>query len=118
VPHGCRPDSTFDSKSGESRALSGAPNRLDRPCLVANRDRCGQRGKHPERQRTGALRPFAHAVVILDPQSREIIDRSVNAPSRRVVRQIPEAAVRRLKAYTRPGKQQASPQDQHADIEV
>jgi hypothetical protein len=57
-------------------------------------------------------------VVILDPQSREIIDRSVNAPSRRVVRQIPEPAVRRLKAYTRPGKQQASPQDQHADIEV
>ena len=57
-------------------------------------------------------------VVILDPQSREIIDRSVTTGSRRVVRQIPEAAVRRLKAYARPVKQQAGPRDEHADIEV
>jgi hypothetical protein len=62
--------------------------------------------------------PSRMPVVILDPQSREIIDGSMNAPSRRVVRQIPEAAARRLKAYTRPVKQQASPQDEHADIEV
>lgn len=56
-------------------------------------------------------------VVILDPQSREIIERSLNAPARRVVRQVPEAAARRLKAYTRPTKPQAEPHE-HADIEV
>lgn len=56
-------------------------------------------------------------VVVLDPQSREIIERSINALSRRVVRQIPEAAARRLKAYTRPAKQQTDPHE-HADIEV
>jgi hypothetical protein len=57
-------------------------------------------------------------LVILDPQSREIIDRSISPASRRVVRQVPEAAARRLKAYTRPLRQQASPLDEHADIEV
>ena len=57
-------------------------------------------------------------VVILDPQSREIIDRSVNPPSRRVVRQMPEAAARRLKAYTRSANPNLSEQDAHADFEV
>jgi hypothetical protein len=57
-------------------------------------------------------------VVILDPQSREIIHRSMNPPSRRVVRQMPEAAARRLKAYTRSANHNVSEQDAHADFEV
>ena len=57
-------------------------------------------------------------VVVLDPQSREIIDRSMNAPARRVVRQMPEVAARRLKAYTRYAKDHAASHDPQADIEV
>ena len=57
-------------------------------------------------------------LVILDSQSREIIDRSMNAPLRRVMRQMPEVAARRLKAYTRSAKHNAGAQDDHADIEV
>ena len=56
--------------------------------------------------------------VILDAQSREIIDRSTSAPSRRVVRQMPEIAARRLKAYTRSAKHNGEALDGHADIEV
>jgi hypothetical protein len=56
--------------------------------------------------------------VVLDSQSREVIDRSINAGSRRVVRQVPDIAARRLKAYTRPAKYPAAPDDAHADIEV
>jgi hypothetical protein len=56
--------------------------------------------------------------IILDPQSREVIDRSINAGSLRVVRQMPEAAARRLKAYTRLAKDHAAPHDPQADIEV
>jgi hypothetical protein len=54
--------------------------------------------------------------IILDPQSREVIDRSVGL--RRVVRQTPEIAARRLKAYTRYAKDRAAPHDPEADIEV
>ena len=57
-------------------------------------------------------------VVVLDPQSREIIDRSMNAPARRVVRQMPDVAARRLKAYTRYAKDRAVSHDPQADIEV
>ena len=56
--------------------------------------------------------------VILDAHSREIIDGGTNLPWRRVVRQTQETAARRVKAYTRPIRQQASPHDEHADIEV
>jgi hypothetical protein len=58
--------------------------------------------------------------VILDAQSREIIDRGTSAPSRRVVRQMPEIAARRLKAYTRSAKHNSDSDalDGHADIEV
>ena len=56
--------------------------------------------------------------VVLDAQSREIIDRSMNAPSRRVTRQLPDIAARRLKAYTRSAKHNAGVQDEHADVEV
>ena len=55
--------------------------------------------------------PRACESVILDPQSREVIDRSVNAGPRRVVRQMPEVAARRLKAYTRFAKDDAAPHD-------
>lgn len=56
--------------------------------------------------------------IVLDPQSREVIDRSVNAGLRRVVRQMPEVAARRLKAYTRFAKDRAAPREPEADIEV
>jgi hypothetical protein len=39
--------------------------------------------------------------IILDPHSREVIYRVVDVRSRRVVRQVPEEAMRRLRAYTR-----------------
>jgi hypothetical protein len=56
--------------------------------------------------------------IILDPHSREVIDRSVNAGPRRVVRQVPEVAARRLKAYTRFAKGGASRHEHQADIET
>jgi hypothetical protein len=56
--------------------------------------------------------------VILDAQSREVIDRGVKPGSRRVVRQMPEIAARRLKAYTRFTKDDAAPHEPQADIEV
>jgi hypothetical protein len=39
--------------------------------------------------------------LVLDAQSREVISRAVEW-SRRVTRQVPEVAARRLKAYSRP----------------
>jgi hypothetical protein len=39
--------------------------------------------------------------IILDPHSREVIYRAVDVRSRRVVRQVPEEAMRRLRAYAR-----------------
>ena len=56
--------------------------------------------------------------IVLDAQSREIIDRGVNPPLRRAVRQMPEIAARRLKAYTRHAKDDAPPHDPQANIEV
>jgi len=56
--------------------------------------------------------------IILDLQSREVIDRSANAELRRVVRRMPEVAARRLKAYTRFAEDHAAPHDPQADIEV
>jgi hypothetical protein len=56
--------------------------------------------------------------AVLDAQSREIIDRSANAPLRRVTRQTPDIVARRLKAYMRPARVAADAQDEHADFEV
>jgi hypothetical protein len=56
--------------------------------------------------------------IVLDPQSREVIDRSTNGGARRVTRQIPEIAARRLKAYTRHAGHHGTPHDPQADIEV
>lgn len=39
--------------------------------------------------------------IVLDPHSREVIYRVVDVRSRRVVRQIPEEAMLRLRAYAR-----------------
>jgi hypothetical protein len=56
--------------------------------------------------------------VILDAQSREVIFRATEW-SRRVTRQVPETAARRLKAYARPtSPSHAGADDPHADIEV
>src|SRR5215213_9089743 len=58
------------------------------------------------------------STAVLDAQSREIIDRSTNALLRRVTRQTPEIAARRLKAYMRPDRSTADAQDEHADFTV
>jgi hypothetical protein len=55
--------------------------------------------------------------VILDAQSREVIFRAIEW-SRRVTRQVPETAARRLKAYARPAPEPSASNDEHADIEV
>jgi hypothetical protein len=59
----------------------------------------------------------SEANVILDAQSREVIFRAIEF-SRRVTRQVPETAARRLKAYARPAPQAPAGDDPHADIEV
>jgi|GEM_PF-5523036 len=56
--------------------------------------------------------------VILDPHSREVIYRATDVRSRRVVRQMPEIAARRLQAYARHATGRDGPHDTHADIEV
>jgi hypothetical protein len=43
--------------------------------------------------------------LVLDAQSREVIHRAIEW-SRRVTRQAPEVAARRLKAYSRPGEEE------------
>ena len=60
----------------------------------------------------------AETNVVLDAQSREVIFRAIEW-SRRVTRQMPETAARRLKAYERrPAQAPAGENDPHADIEV
>jgi hypothetical protein len=59
----------------------------------------------------------ADANVVLDAQSREVIFRAIEF-SRRITRQVPETAARRLKAYAHPPPQSAAANDPHADIEV
>ena len=54
---------------------------------------------------------------VLDAQSREVMYQAVEL-SRRVTRQVPAAAARRLKAYERPALENAAPNSEHADIEV
>jgi hypothetical protein len=62
--------------------------------------------------------PSHSGEVILDPHSREIIYRAADVSSRRVVRQMTEVAARRLKAYSRPRKDNGEHPDEHADIKV
>jgi len=51
----------------------------------------------------GAQDPHA-GTVILDAQSREVVFRSADVRARGLVRQVPETAARRLKAYARTTK--------------
>jgi len=55
--------------------------------------------------------------VILDAQSREVMFRAIEW-SRRVSRQVPEVAARRLKAYARPASDAPAGNDPQADLEV
>ena len=57
--------------------------------------------------------------IILDAHSREVIFQVVNADSGRVVRQIPDEAILRLRAYTRAIAQGQTPNEAaQADIEA
>jgi len=78
----------------------------------------GAAGVRNDTTRTPSSNPSHGWDIVLDSQSREVVDRSTNAESRRVVRQMPEVAARRLKAYTRYAKDRAAPHDPEADIEV
>jgi hypothetical protein len=48
--------------------------------------------------------------VVIDPASREVIYRVLDARSRQVVRQVPDEALLRMRAYTRALAQGQSPQ--------
>src|ERR1044072_1761408 len=57
--------------------------------------------------------------IIIDAHSREVIFQVVNAESGRVVRQVPEEAMLRLRAYTRAIAQGQTPNEAaRADIEA
>jgi hypothetical protein len=67
--------------------------------------------------RAAAIQAESHGVV-LDAQSREVMYQAVELSPRRVTRQAPAAAARRLKAYERPARGSETPTTDHADIEV
>jgi hypothetical protein len=50
---------------------------------------------------TPATEDWRKRDIILDPHSREVIYRAVDVRARRVIRQVPEEAMRRLRAYAR-----------------
>lgn len=56
--------------------------------------------------------------IVLDAHSRELIYQVLDADSGRVVRQIPEEAMLRLRAYTRSLSEAASGETPHADIQA
>jgi flagellar protein FlaG len=58
-----------------------------------------------------ALAPSQTREVILDPHSREVIFRVVDVRSGRVVRQVPDEALLRLRAYTRAMSDGKSPHE-------
>jgi hypothetical protein len=62
---------------------------------------------------------FTHD-VLLDPQSREVVYRVIDVRSRQVVRQIPEEAFLRMRAYSRAIASGQSPQEaqNHADLQA
>lgn len=57
--------------------------------------------------RAAPLEPSDVATIILDAQSREVIYRTINVRSSRIVRQTPKEALLRLKAYAH-----AEPEDE------
>ena len=89
------------------------------PAVASGEDgRAGAANVRNDTRQSHASDPSRMPSVVLDAQSREVIDRSLNAAPRRVRRQMPEAAARRLKAYARFTKDDAAPRDPQADIEV
>jgi len=58
------------------------------------------------------------AKVVRDAQSREVLYRTLDERSWPVMRQPPEIVASRLKAYTRPKKENPNPDDPQADFEV
>jgi len=78
----------------------------------------GAAGARNDTTKTPFSDPSHARDIVLDPQSREVIDRTVNAELRRVVHRMPEVAARRLKAYARFAEDHAAPHDPQADIEV
>lgn len=55
---------------------------------------------------------------VLDAQSREMIFRVVDVRSGRVVRQVPEEALLRLRAYNRAIESGAHPAESHSDLQA
>jgi uncharacterized FlaG/YvyC family protein len=62
---------------------------------------------------------FRHDIII-DPQSREVIFRVIDVRSRQVVRQVPDEALLRLRAYARAIADGSSPAiaEHQADLET
>ena len=103
-----RPDSTLTRQAAST----------DLPPAQTVTAASGAAGARNDTTRTPSSDPPHGWDIVLDPQSREVIDRSTNAGARRIVHQMPEAAARRLKAYTRRAKHHGAPHEPQADIEV
>ena len=103
-----RPDSTLTPQAVST----------DLPSAQTVTAAAGAAGARNDTTKTPFSDPSHMRDIVLDLQSREVIDRSANAELRRVVRRMPEVAARRLKAYTRFAEDHAAPHDPQADIEV
>ncbi len=103
-----RPNSTFTPQAVST----------DLPAAQAVTAAAGVAGARNDMPGASLSDPSHLRDIILDPHSREVLDRSVNAGVRRVVHQMPEVAARRLKAYTRFAKDDAPPHEHQADIEA
>ena len=71
-----------------------------------------------EAARAAPAQPSQAHVVVLDPHSREVLFRVVDVRSGRIVRQVPDEAIMRLRAYTRALAKGESPNEAHADVEA
>jgi len=109
---------TQASLSRGDSTLTRQPISTDLPPAQTVTAAAGAASARNDTTRTPFSDPSHARDIVLDPQSREVIDRSINARLRRVVRQMPEVAARRLKAYTRFANDQGAPHDPQADIEV
>jgi hypothetical protein len=103
-----RPDSTLTPQAVST----------DLPSAQTVTAAAGAAGARNDTTKTPFSDPSHMRDIVLDLQSREVIDRTVNTELRRVVRRMPEVAARRLKAYTRFAEDHAAPHDPQADIEV
>ena len=68
--------------------------------------------------RAAYAQPTQAREIVLDPHSREVIYRVVDVRSGRVVRQVPDEAIMRLRAYNRAIADGASPNEAKADVEA